>query len=145
MLSRNAFFQALVSDPVLNGLGINEDTVFHNYSNEERPTTATPFVILRWGVQPPPVFRDDDEGDVNAPETLRFWVHWPAEVTNDYEKIVKILDAVDDCVKEMRDLPGSDGYTLSFVRRGGRSADHLDEGFNTITKNGTYQVYSRRS
>lgn len=143
-MSRSAFYEALVVDPVLNGMGINDDTVFHNWSNEERPTDATPFVILRWGIQAEPVFRDDDAGDVRAPELVTVWVHWPREVTNDYEKLVKALDAVDDCVKGMRDLPGNDGYTLSFVRVGGRSEDILDEGFNTIAKTSTYNVYSRK-
>lgn len=144
-MSRSAFFNELVVDPVLNGMGINEDTVFHNWSNEERPTNSTPFIILRWGGQGEPIFRDDDEGDVEAPETVTVWAHWPMEVTNDFERLVKILDAVDDCVKGMRDVPGNDGRVLSFVRRGSRSADFTDSGFNTITKNSTYQVFSRRS
>lgn len=142
MSGRAAFFDALVADPILSAMNINDETVFHNWSNEERPTNATPFVILRWGVQGRPPFGWDSP---KASEQVTVWVHWPREVTNDFEKLEKVLDAIDDVCREMRDLPGNDNYTLSFVDIGGRSPDLTDDGFNTITKNGTYEVFSRRS
>jgi hypothetical protein len=139
-MSRAAFFDALVADLDLNALGINEDSVFPNYSKEERPTDNGPFFILRWNGQEAPMWQN-----VKRPETLTFWVHYPAELTSDYGRLIKILDAVDDVVKNWRDLAGDDNYTLSFVQIGNRSADFYDDGFNTISKNGTYEVHSRRS
>lgn len=143
-MSRAAFFDALVGSSVLNGFGLNDDTVFHNWSSEERPTDATPFVILRWGTQNQPVFADPDSR-VRAPEPVTVWVHWPKERTNDYTKLIKVLDEIDNVVDDLRNVPGSDGYTLSFVTIGGRSGDDVDDGFNTIIKTGDYQVYSRPS
>ena len=139
-MSRAAFFDLLTSNPELNALNINEDTVFPNYANEERPSDSTPFIILRWGETGRPNW-----GSAKSPEPVTIWVHWPAELTNDYTKLITILDKIDDVVRGARDVVGQDDYTLSFVEVLGRSADFLDQGFNTIAKNGTYQVFSRRS
>lgn len=141
MSTRGAFLDALVADLVLNGYGINDDTAFHNWSSEERPSDSTPFIILRWGTQDRPLFG----GEVKQPVRLTIWVHWPKEVTNDYEKLEKVLDQIDNVVKEIRDLPDPSGETISFVTIGGRSGDYVDDGFNTITKTGDYELYSRAS
>ncbi len=141
-MSRAAFFTSITSDDDLNDLGINDNTVFHNYSLEERPVDNGPFVILRWG---------EDAGlswgseKLRAPVQLVAWVHYPIKLTNDYGKLVNILDKMDDLIFDMRDVAGVDGYTLSFVKIGGRSADLLDDGFETIVKTASYEVHSRRS
>ena len=140
-MSRAAFIEALYSDSDLNDVGLDEDTIFHNFSSEERPSDTGPFAILRWGIRPPPRFG----GTVKSPETVRIWIHWPIQVTNDYQKIVSIFDHIDDLTKELNDVPGSDGYTLSFVTIGGRSEDLIDDGFGTITKNAEYELHSQRS
>ena len=139
MSVRGAFIDALVADPILNGYGVNDDTVFHNWSSEERPANTTPFLILRWGTQDRPKF----SGEVKSPVNLTIWVHWPKEITNDYTKIETVLDQIDVVVKDIRDLPGTEGETISFVTIGGRSGDYVDDGFNTITKTGDYEIYSR--
>lgn len=143
-MSRAAFFEALVNDHQLNSIGVNNDTVYHNYSSEERPSDTTPFIILRWGVRQRPRWSDPDLV-VNSPENLTVWVHWPRELTNDYTKLNGILDRIDEVSREIRDIPGSDGYTLSFVHIGDRSGDYLDAGFHTIAKNAAYEIHSRKS
>jgi hypothetical protein len=140
-MSRAAFITALFNDPQLNSLGLNQDTIFHNYSSEERPRDNGPFLILRWGITAPPRFN----GAVKSPESVRVWCHWPLQVTNDYTKIINVLDRVDYVVTQLRDVTGSDGYTLSFVTVGGRSEDLIDDGFGTITKNAEYQVHSTKN
>lgn len=139
-MSRAAFFNALISNPILNAIGLTQDTIFHNYSSEERPSDSTPFVIFRWGDTLAPRWQT-----VKSPEQLTIWIHWPAELTSDYSKLINIFDEIDSVAKNLRDVPGSDGYTLSFVTIGGRSGDLFDEGFNTITKNASYELHSRRS
>lgn len=141
-MSRAAFFNAIVSDVTLNGYGINEDTVFHNWSNEERPTNNTPFIILRWEDEGKPIWGSEPE---RGPRNLTLWVHYPIQVTNDFEKINVVLDQIDSVVSNLRDVNGSDGYTLSFVELGGRSPDLTDDGFETITRNASYQIYSVKS
>lgn len=138
-MSREAIFNALASDSVLNGFGITEDSIFHNYSIEERPIQAGPWLNLRWGSQDRPPFEE-----VKAAELLDIWVNWPMELTNDFTKLIKILDQIDNILGDLRDAAGSDGYTVSFVRILGRSSDMNDPGFNTIAKTGSYEVYSRK-
>lgn len=142
-MSRAAFFEALVSDPSLNLIGIDDGTVYHNYSSEERPSDTTPFIILRWGVRQRPRWSDPDLV-VNSPENLTLWVHWPRELTSDYTKLNMILDRVDEVSRNISDLPGSDGETLSFVHIGERSGDYLDSGFHTIAKTASYELHSRK-
>jgi hypothetical protein len=139
MSGRAAFAEALYVDPYLNSLGMNDDSIFHNYSSEERPRNDGPFIIMRYGAQNRPVFRD-----VKSPEPVTVWVHWPIELTNDYEKLIKILDRIDDVANEISDQTAHEGYTLAFVEIGGRSADLIDDGFKTITKNADYQLHSQK-
>lgn len=139
MSGRAAFAESLWADPVLNGFGLTDETIFHNYSSEERPTDTGPFVIMRYGTQNRPVFRD-----VKSPEPVTVWVHWPIELTNDYEKIIKILDQIDKVADGIRDVSAHDDYVLGFVEIGGRSGDLVDDGFGTITKNADYQLHSQK-
>lgn len=141
-MSRAAFFNALVSDPTLNGYGFNDNTVFHNWSNEERPTNASAFAILRWGDEGAPIWGSEPE---RGPRQVNVWVHFPAELTTDFDKVNRVLDRIDAVARELRDAPGEDNYTLSFVKVGGRSGDLVDDGFNTITRNGSYDIYQVQS
>jgi hypothetical protein len=145
-MSRQVIFDALASDPVLNTMGLNEDTIFHNYSTEERPVSTGAFAILRWGEQDRPPFTDAGlpVGDqVKAPVLLFIWVHWPIELTNDFTKLDKMLDQIDNVLFAVEDVHGNDGYAVTLVRIMGRSADLIDDGFNTITKNASYEVLAR--
>lgn len=138
-MSRAAVYNLLTEDPELNDLGLNEDTVFHNWSSEERPTDTTAFAILRWEDEGKPIWGSERERNVRR---LTIWVHWPKELTNDFNRVTAVLDRIDDVLAPARDIPGDDGYSLSFVDFGGRSADIIDEGFNTITRNASYGIYS---
>jgi len=138
-MSRAAFYEALVHDSILNGLGINEDTVFHNWSSEERPSNENAFAILRWGEEGGPIWGSEVD---RGPRDVTVWVHFPSELTNDFDEVTKVLNRMDVVLADLRDVSGNDGYTLSFVKVGGRSPDLLDEGFNTITRNANYAVYS---
>lgn len=120
---------------------VAKNQVFHNYSLEERPLNDKPFIILRWQGHLPPRWQR-----VRSPEQVNLWVHWPAERTTDYMRLIDILDVIDKVMFETaHDLEGNDGYTLSFVQIGSRSGDLLDSGFNTITKNASYELFSRKS
>jgi hypothetical protein len=138
-MSRAAVFDALVSDPILNGYGISDATVFHNWSKEERPTNASAFIILRWGPEQGPLWQGEVE---RGPRELTLWVHWALDATNDFDRINVVLDQVDVVLRGLRDVTGNDGYTLSFVKVGSRSPDAEDDGFQTITRNSAYQIFS---
>jgi hypothetical protein len=139
-MSRAAIFDLLVANEDLNSIGIDEDSVFHNYSLEERPIQSGPFLILRWGeVDRPPFF------GVKSPVRLTLWIHWPLEETNDFSKIDKAIDICDEILSDMSNSSGIDGYTVTCVRPTGRSGDMKDDGFQTITKNAGYEVLSRKT
>jgi hypothetical protein len=142
MSARAAFYDVLVGDSYLNTLGVTEDSVFPNYSNEERPTNSGPFVILRWGTYAGPRWQSENAGRT---EQVTVWVHWPQEFGNEFDKLIKIIDRMDDVLRDARDVLGSNDYTMSFVTIGDRSPDLIDDGFNTITKNAAYQVYSAKN
>lgn len=145
-MSRAAVFDALVNSAALNDLGIDENSVFHNYNLEQRPISyAGPFVILRWETSDPPVFRDSDAGDVKSPMRLTIWANYPVEMTNDFARLDNVLDLCDSALAGLRDTEGTDGYTVTHVRAMGRSSDLQDDGFQTITKNSGYEVLARRS
>ncbi|AEK07467.1 tail terminator [Mycobacterium phage Rope] len=138
-MSRAALFNALIADATLNGYGINSNTVFHNWSKEERPTNGTAFAILRWEDEAKPLWGSEPE---RGPRNLTAWVHYPIELSNDFNKVTRVLDRMDDVLRGLRDVAGNDGYKLSFVQLGGRSPDLVDDGFNTITRHASYQIYS---
>lgn len=144
-MSRSAVFSAITSNASLNAVGIDEDSVFHNYSLEQRPVPTGPFMILRWESQDAPAFRDDDLGDVKSPVRLIIWTHFPLEETNDFSRIDEVMDLCDSSLRSVKDVAGVDGYTVTCIRATGRSGDFKDDGFQTITKNSGYEVLSRRT
>lgn len=139
-MSRTAVFDALVNDQTLNSLGINENSVWQNYTLEERPIRKGPFIILRWGDSDRPQF-----GNVKNPVRLVIWCHYPIEETNDFTHIDNLLDACDGALSSLEDVAGVDGYAVTCVRATGRSGDLKDDGFQTISKNAGYEVLARKS
>ncbi len=148
-MSRAAVFHALTTDEELKSLGINENTVFPNYSMDERPTDDGPFVVLRWqeetgtftslGIVQLPRFEN-----VGPPRRLTIWVHYPVEITTDFDQVDDIMDLIDGILLNMYDVDGDDGWVLSCVRATGRGGDAKDEGFQTITRDAGYEVLSRK-
>jgi hypothetical protein len=136
-MSRNALWQSLVDDP---RIGLPENHVVVNYNNDERPSETSLFTVLRWGTTDAPRWQS-----VKSPENLTVWAHFPKDKSNDYNRLINFLDNVDEVFKELRDVVGTDGYTLSFVQIGGRGPDLVDDVLNTITKYSEYQVFSRKS
>lgn len=139
-MSRNATFEILAGTTALNNLGITRDSMWHNWTLEERPNDIGPFVLLQWGAQDPPPFQQEP---VKSPERLSLWYHIPIEDGEDFTVIQRALDLVDTALFTARDVPGSDGYTFSFARATGRSGDLKDSGYNTISKNAGYEIFYR--
>ncbi len=139
-MSRAAIFDALTTDTALNSLGITSDSVFPNYSLDERPVNNGPFLILRWGTGNGK-FWDNVEGL----RALNIWAHYPLEVTEDHHDIDLLLKAVDSVMLSMEQVSGVDGKTVTCVRATGCSNDMKDEGFQTISRYNSYEVLSRDS
>lgn len=136
-MSRAVIFNKLTTDTGLLALGINSNTVFPNWSFNEAPTRSGPFIVLRWE-ENSSFFQE-----VSGPRVLTVWVHYPVEVSTDFNKIDTILDAVDSVLLPLTHVVGTDGKTLTCVRGTGRSGDFKDDGFQTITRNAGYEVLYR--
>lgn len=79
---RDLIFITLMNDPVLNGLGIDEATMFN--SNDTDTPNARPMMVLRWG--------QTTEGmDVMRRRILQIWVH---NEPTDYTVIDQALERV---------------------------------------------------
>lgn len=139
-MSRAAIFQALAHDSALNLLGITEDSIFPNYSLDERPVNDGPFLILRWGAGNGRFW-----DSVKSPRGLNVWAHYPVEVTTDHVEVDKVLNRVDSVLLSLEQVSGEDGETLTSVRSTGSSPDMKDEGFQTISRYNSYDILSRNS
>lgn len=149
-MSRDAIYQAIVTNSDLNALGVNQDRVFPNYAADHRPTDSGVFLILRWEAQP---FLGASRlggfgsgtGMGRGARDLTIWAHLPREESSDYTRLDDVLDIIDGAIIDLVHVPGEDGYTLTLVRPTGRSADLTDAGFDTITRNAGYKVLTRRT
>lgn len=139
-MSRTAVYNALVTDQTLNDMGIDETTVFVNYSLDKKPSVVGPFVILRWENEEQAPF-----GRVQSPRVLTIWVHYPLELGPNFVMVDARLEAIDNVLLAMEHVTGTDGQTVTCVRATGRSGDLKDEAFQTICRNSAYQVLSRES
>lgn len=138
-MSRSAVYDALANDVELNGMGITEDTIFANFSFEERPTGPDPFLILKWESQALV------NGIHRGPRTLTIWAHIPKESSTDFGDIDVILDRVSDVLVAMEHVTGGEGNVVTSVRAMGTGTDHVDPGYDTIARNAAFEVLSRKS
>lgn len=138
-MSRAAVIDTLIADTDLNALGIDADTILQASGIEDRPSNTGPFALIRWEDESGYVF-----GRVRPARRLVVWVHYPAEVTNDYAKIDAILDKVEDVLIGMEHVAGTDGQIVTCVRYTGRSSDLKDEGLQTYTRWSAFEVLSRQ-
>lgn len=138
-MSRVAVYQTLANsnDPALAGVGI-----WPNYVMDTPPSRTEPFIILRWGNQE----IRNGRGAARGPRILDVWLHIPVQKSQDHADIDVMLDAV------RRELTGLvdrhvvhiDGYRVTDVRFTGAGADFKDPGYDTITRNATFEILSSR-
>jgi len=121
------------------------NAIVPNYSRDERPSKDGPFIIIRWEESTlySQTYTGMSNGLDRAPRTITVWAHVPRENTTDFWVLDNILNLVDDALVYLEHVDGGDGYTITCVRKSGRSRDLVDEGYNTITRNAAYGVLSR--
>ena len=132
-MSRSAVFDALSEDSTLNGLGITEDTIFPNWSLDQSPSRIDPFVIIRWGAK-------EVKFGTHGPRSFDIWVHNPIESGNDFGIVDEILNRCIEVLLATEHREGQDGLRVTTIRFTGSGSDFKDPGFNTITRNASFQL-----
>lgn len=135
-MSSASVFRALADDSDLRFWGIEESTIFPDYSSEEVPRDGA-FLVLRWGNE------DVTSSVKKGPEILTVWAHLPQEMGSDYGPLRDMLGRVKDVLLSMEHVVGDDGYSVTLVEYFGSSGNLIDPGFRTITRNMTFRVLLR--
>ena len=125
---RALIFQALVSDPTLNSLGIDSASSFA--IDVDTPQTR-PFLQIRWG-------RTEIGLKTTAVSrrTITIWAH---DLPGDYTKIDQILARVKALLPGLEGQNNGLGYLLS-AEWTGDSEDRADDGHGTITRNASFTL-----
>lgn len=146
-MSRAYIETLLQNDATLAGLGISQWAVFNQHDIEERPRNDGPFLVIRWeeSTVTSQTYTGMSNGLPRAPRVMTIWVHSPIEISTDFEHLDKILDRIDQLLRNLEQAPGSDGYTITSVSINGRSGDLKDPAFQTICRSADYGVLYRRS
>lgn len=146
-MSRAAIEILLQNDATLAGYGVAQNAIFNQHDIDERPRNDGPFIVIRW--EESTFFTQSYTGMTNgldrAPRMLTLCVHSPLEVSTDFDAIDHIIDRIDEMFKEVEQLDGPDGNTITTIRNSGRSGDLKDEEWMTVYRNAAYAVLYRRS
>lgn len=141
-MSRALVETLLTTDEALAALGIDETSVFNQNDVMERPKNDGPFIIVRWeevtlsGLAP---------RLGRGSRLLTIWVHSPKEISTDFNALDEIIEAIDALLLPLENEAGTDGYSITNVRKSGVSGDLYDEGLNTVTRNAGYGVLYHRT
>lgn len=135
---RTEVIDALGTDSVLNGFGVDSDRIFSNYSIHGQiqvPKTGK-FLVLRWETNR--VQMNSSDG-ARGPKILTLWAH---QSRNDGTSFLVLIDVLEQVEKVLCALPDSvDGITS--VRYTGSSGDFPDEAYNTVTRNAAFEILGK--
>lgn len=136
-MSRAAVFQALTTDPELNALGINAQTLWPNFAIDSPPRDVKMFAVLRWRNRNPKML---DRG----PTYLSVYFYQPRQNGSSYLNIDKAIERAKKVLTSMEHVAGGDGRTVTSIRAsGGEGPDQIDAGYDAITKDIAFEVLSR--
>lgn len=118
--------QALINDPTLNGLGIDDDNAF---AVDVDTPELRPFLQLRWG-------RNDSALSKTqiGRRTLALWVH---DQPGDYGRIDSIILRLRTLLPTLVGQTNGLGYLIA-VEWTGDSEDLADDGHRTITRHADF-------
>lgn len=135
MSIRSYIFSLITTDPVVNGLGFDENNVFT--SHDEDTPQARPFMILRWGSTDIGL-NDRDTGVYSNLRRLVVWVH---DDPGDYGRIDQVLVRVRDILVTVTGAyTGTIGQYIGQINWNGDSDDFKDDIVGTITRNSGYTL-----
>lgn len=138
MSYRDIVYQAIVTDPQLQAMGLTASHVKQARGLDVRPSD-TVFAMIRWYDEGQPPF-----GRVKPPRRMSVYVHVPEEKTNDFTKIDDALDRIEEVLVGLEQVEGAGGHWVTCVRYTGRSEDTKDEGLQTYYRYANFEVLYRR-
>lgn len=126
---RALIYGAIIADPVLNGLGITDDSSF---AVDVDTPQARPFLQLRWGINAVGLRQTDV-----SRRTLTIWVH---DEPGDYSvKIDPIIVRLRQLLPTLEGASNGAGHLVA-VEWTGDSEDLADDGHRTITRNVSFSL-----
>lgn len=134
---RAALYSLLSEDPEL--LPLIHGNVFPNYGMDTVPVQNQTFVVVRYAE------RETNPGIHRGPRIVEFWAHIPKAISTDFSDLDVILDRIEELVKNATHLAGSDGYTITSTVFQGGGNDFYDDQYETIARNISFKVLSRKS
>lgn len=121
---RALVYAAIITDPVLNGLGITDE---NSFAVDVDTPQSRPFLQLRWGINAVGLAKTQV-----SRRTLVVWVH---DQPGDYSvKIDPIIVRLRALLPTLEGLSNGAGHVIS-VEWTGDSEDLADDGHGTITRN----------
>lgn len=116
-------------DPVLNGLGINENSLFGSYAPDSPSADLQKWMVIRWGISEARLGRDSDV-------RRKFLSIWAYDRQRDFTDIDLMLERVRDILYPLKAINynNSNGYITEVIDNG-YSDDVWDPQYEASTKN----------
>lgn len=126
MAARAALATLIGTDPQMNMLGLDQESVFGSNATDSPPRTHM-FAVIHWDDAP------RQPGGLSK-YMVTVWFHIPREVERDYGKIDLALLRIKELSRTLEQLEGADGWVLTAMSWQGSSPDLPDDGYNSLTR-----------
>lgn len=126
---RQYVWELLRTDPALNELGINRDSLFGTNAPDSPAASLQKWMVIRWGLEDPPLGRE-------TTSRRRFVSFWAYDRRRDFSDIDQMLHRARALVYNLTGVHynGSGGY-ITEVTDDGFSDDAWDPAYSASTKN----------
>lgn len=132
MSLRTLVYDTLKVDAQLIALGIDEDSLYPNFSADSPAADQQRWVVLRWGVVEPPFAPQVPV----RPQTLTLWAY---DRERDFAAIAAILRRCRTLLTDLSAVWTGDGHLLE-IQQTGSSEDLWDDGYQAVTRNEAYRM-----
>lgn len=138
MAARAAVASLLSSDAALLALSNGELRVYApNTADTPSDIQEQLFAVIRFGA------RTRAAGGAGGWYDLSVWWHQPRAFTRDYGVIDEAILRTKEILDAAEQVPGADGWILTAASWWGDSEEITDDGFETLTRYGSYRAACR--
>ena len=133
MSARNLVFNLLKDDPILNGLGINDESLFGSQTVDSPASRITRWVFIRWGVSEAPLGRDTE----TRPVPMSLWAY---NRQRDFTPIDAILLRCRQLLLPLASTPCPGGGFFVQADYAFSSEDLYDDAYQAVMRGDTYRA-----